>query len=163
MRPTTRSPAVFAGSPFTTTTPPSSGITPVSGRMLAPCVDTTNVPGPLQAATIARLNAEWAGKGVRVIHGDAYYSDDAQIALLLQQGETRAAIGQHASIIDTSELMAVNPGGVDLGRLAGLKLTMQTTGIVGDPARASAERGKQLLELRIRAAVQQIRSETAAQ
>jgi creatinine amidohydrolase len=114
-----------------------------------------------QAETIARLNAEWAGKGVRVIHGDAYYADDAQIALLLKQGESRAAIGQHASIIDTSELMAVNPRGVDLGRLAGLRLSRQSTGIVGDPARASAERGNELLEMRIRAAVQQIRSDMA--
>jgi creatinine amidohydrolase/Fe(II)-dependent formamide hydrolase-like protein len=111
-----------------------------------------------QAETIARLNAEWAGKGVRVIHGDAYYADDAQIAYLLKQGETRAAIGQHASLIDTSELMAVNPRGVDLGRLAGLKLTLQSTGIVGDPARASAERGKELLDMRINAAVAQIRA-----
>jgi creatinine amidohydrolase len=114
-----------------------------------------------QAETISRLNAEWAGKGVRVIHGDAYYADDAQIALLLKQGESRAAIGQHASIIDTSELMAVNPRGVDLGRLAGLRLSRQSTGIVGDPARASAERGNELLEMRIRAAVQQIRSAMA--
>jgi creatinine amidohydrolase len=114
-----------------------------------------------QAETISRLNAEWAGKGVRVIHGDAYYADDAQIALLLKQGESRAAIGQHASIIDTSELMAVNPRGVDLGRLAGLRLSRQSTGIVGDPARASAERGNELREMRIRAAVQQIRSDMA--
>jgi creatinine amidohydrolase len=112
----------------------------------------------LQAETISRLSAEWAGKGVRVIHGDAYYSDAAQIEHLMREGETRAAIGQHASIIDTSELMAVNPRGVDLGRLAGLKLTMQATGIVGDPARASAERGKELLEMRIRAALAQIRA-----
>ena len=111
-----------------------------------------------QAATIARLNAEWAGKGVRVIHGDSYYADAEQIAHLLKQRETRAAIGQHASIIDTSELMAVNPRGVDLGRLGGLKMRMKTTGIVGDPARASAERGKELLEMRIRAAVAQIRA-----
>jgi creatinine amidohydrolase len=116
-----------------------------------------------QAETIARLNAEWSGKGVRVIHGDAYYADAAQIEYLLRQGETRAAIGQHASLIDTSELMAVNPRGVDLGRLAGLKLTLQQTGIVGDPARASAERGKALLEMRIRAAVEQIRAATATQ
>jgi creatinine amidohydrolase len=115
-----------------------------------------------QAAAVARLNAEWAGKGVRVIHGDAYYADTAQIELLQRQGETRAAIGEHASIIDTSELMAVNPRGVDLGRLAGLRLSMQQTGVIGDPARASAERGRELLELRIRAAVQQIRSAMAA-
>lgn len=115
-----------------------------------------------QAETIARLNAEWAGKGLRVIHGDAYYSDAAQIAWLMKQGETRTAIGDHAGIIDTSELMAVHPRGVDLGRLAGLKLSMQATGIVGDPARASAERGKELLEMRIRAAVQHIRAAMAA-
>lgn len=114
-----------------------------------------------QAETIARLNAEWAGKGVRVIHGAAYYSDAAQVAWLMKQGESRAAIGDHASIIDTSELMALNPRGVDLGRLAGLKLSMQATGIVGDPARASAERGKELLEMRIRAAVAQIRTAMA--
>lgn len=114
-----------------------------------------------QAETIARLNAEWAGKGVRLIHGDAYYSDAAQIEHLLRQGETRAAIGQHASIIDTSELMAVYPRGVDLSRIAGLGWTTQTTGIIGDPARASADRGKELLEFRIRAAIRQIRTQMA--
>jgi creatinine amidohydrolase len=114
-----------------------------------------------QAETVARLNAEWAGTGVRLIHGDAYYADAAQIGELLRQGETRAAIGEHASIIDTSELMAVYPRGVDLGRLGGM--TLAQTGIVGDPAHASAERGKELLEIRIRAAVQQIRSQMATQ
>jgi creatinine amidohydrolase len=116
-----------------------------------------------QAETAARLNAEWAGKGVRVMHVDAYYNDAAQIESLLRQGETRAAIGEHASVIDTSELMAVYPRGVDLGRVEGLGLTLQSTGIVGDPSRASAERGKELLELRIRAAVQQIRAQLPTQ
>jgi creatinine amidohydrolase/Fe(II)-dependent formamide hydrolase-like protein len=116
-----------------------------------------------QAETVARLNAEWAGKGIRVIHSDAYYSDAAQIEWLLRQGETRAAIGEHASIIDTSELMVVYPGGVDLEKIKGAGFTLQSTGIVGDPAHASAERGKELLELRIRAAVQQIRSQMVTQ
>ena len=39
-----------------------------------------------QADVAARLNAEWRGKGVRVIHVDAYYSDAAQIEQLLQRG-----------------------------------------------------------------------------
>jgi creatinine amidohydrolase len=116
-----------------------------------------------QAETAARLNAEWAGKGVRVVHVDAYYSDAAQVEWLLKQGETRSAIGEHASIIDTSELMSVYPSGVDLGRLNGTKLTIQSTGIIGDPAHSSAERGKELLGLRIRAAVQQIRAQMATQ
>ena len=114
-----------------------------------------------QAETAARLNKEWSGKGVRVVHVDAYYADAAQIEHLLRQGETRNAIGQHASVIDTSELMAVNPRGVDLSRLAGLGLSLQSNGIIGDPSRASAERGKELLEIRIRAAVAQIRAQMA--
>ena len=115
-----------------------------------------------QAEVAARLNAEWAGRGVQVIHVDAYYSDAAQIALLLGQGESRAAIGEHASIIDTSELMAVHPEGVDLARARGQLLSLQPTGVRGDPATASAERGRQLLAIRIRAAVEQIRSRTAS-
>jgi len=115
-----------------------------------------------QAEVAARLNAEWAHKGVQVIHVDAYYSDAAQVALLLRQGETRSDIGEHASLIDTSELMATHPQGVDLKRLGDLPFTLQPTGIIGDPAKSSAERGKELLEIKIQAAVQQIRSQMPA-
>ena len=113
-----------------------------------------------QADMIAKLNAEWSGEGIRLVHVDAYYADAPQIEKLTQQGETRAAIGEHASIIDTSELMAVHPNGVDLSRL-GTRFSLQPTGIVGDPARASAARGKELLEIRIRAAVAQVRAQMA--
>jgi creatinine amidohydrolase len=116
-----------------------------------------------QADVAARLNAEWAGQGVEVIHVDAYYSDAAQVALLLSQGAPRAAIGDHASIIDTSELMAVHPEGVDLARSRSQPFTLQPTGVRGDPATASAERGRELLAIRIRAAVEQIRARAAAQ
>ena len=115
-----------------------------------------------QAEVAARLTAEWAHKGVQVIHVDAYYSDAAQVALLLRQGETRSDIGEHASLIDTSELMATHPQGVDLKRLGDLPFTLRPTGIIGDPARSSAERGKELLEIKIQAAVQQIRSRIPA-
>lgn len=114
-----------------------------------------------QAKVAASLNAEWAGQGVTVIHVDAYYDDGAQIALLQSQGERRADIGEHASIIDTSELMSVHPQGVDLQRLRHQPFTLQPTGVIGNPASASAERGKQLLEIRIAAAVEQIRSRMA--
>ena len=115
-----------------------------------------------QAEMAARLNAEWARTGVRVVHVDDYYSDAAQVALLLRQGESRADIGEHASLIDTSELMAVRPQGVDLERLRDQPFTLQPTGVIGNPAKSSAERGKDLLDIRIRAAVQQIRSRMAA-
>jgi len=116
---------------------------------------------PPQADLAVRLNKEWAGAGVRVIHVDSYYAVDAQTALLLSQGESRADIGDHASIIDTSELMSVHPDGVDLGRWRAQPFTLQPTGVIGNPAKSSAERGKNLLDFRIRAAVQQIRSQMA--
>jgi creatinine amidohydrolase/Fe(II)-dependent formamide hydrolase-like protein len=76
--------------------------------------------------------------------------------LLEAQGETPATIGQHAGITDTSELMAVHPAGVDLTRLANIPFRAERTGFDGDPRRASAERGKALLDLKIKAAVRQI-------
>jgi creatinine amidohydrolase len=112
-----------------------------------------------QVDVAKKLNAEWAGTGVRVVSVDAYYSDAAQIAWLERQGESRATIGEHASIIDTSELMAVHPEGVDLGKLTAF--TLQSTGVVGDPRTASAERGKELLSIRVAAATRQIRAQQA--
>jgi len=112
-----------------------------------------------QAEIAARLNAEWAGKGVKVISVDAYYSDAEQKAMLEREGESRAAIGDHASIIDTSELMVVHPEGVDLGKLSSFSL--QSNGIVGDPRSATAERGTKLLSIRVAAAILQIRAQQA--
>ena len=114
-----------------------------------------------QAATAARLNAEWRGQGVQVIDVDAYSADADQVALLLGRGENRADIGEHASIIDTSELMAVHPQGVDLARTQERLPTLQPTGVVGNPAHASAERGRELIEIRIRNAVRQIQARMA--
>ena len=47
-----------------------------------------------------------------------YYADPAETEYLKSVGETAAAIGQHAGIADTSELMAAHPEGVDLQRYA---------------------------------------------
>jgi creatinine amidohydrolase len=108
----------------------------------------------------ARLTKEWADEGIKVISVDDYYTaaGDQQNKLLEAQGETSATIGQHAGITDTSELMAVHPAGVDLSRFADLPFTLAPTGVDGDPRRASAERGQALLQLKVQAAVRQIRS-----
>jgi len=113
-----------------------------------------------QAEVAARLSREWAGEGVRVISVDDYYfaAGEAQTKFLEGQGETLSTIGQHAGITDTSELMAVHPAGVDLDRLAQLPFSLEATGFDGDPRRATAERGKALLELKVQAAVRQIRA-----
>jgi creatinine amidohydrolase len=118
-----------------------------------------------QAEVAARLSREWAAEGITVISVDDYYNaaGDAQNRYLEGQGETPATIGQHAGITDTSELMAAHPDGVDLTRLNGLPLRTEPTGIDGNPARASRERGEALLAIKIDAAVRQIRQATPSQ
>jgi len=111
-----------------------------------------------QAEVAARLSKEWAQQGVRVIDVSDYYADAAQTDFLKSQGETPASIGQHAGITDTSELMAAHPQGVDLGRFADAPFTLESNGVSGDPMRATAERGRALIEIKVQAAVRQIKA-----
>jgi creatinine amidohydrolase/Fe(II)-dependent formamide hydrolase-like protein len=109
----------------------------------------------VQAEVAKRLSAEWAEDGVRVAQIGSYYDDKAQIARLIAEGRTREQVGQHASIIDTSELMSVAPKGVDLSRY---RAAIEDTGVSGDPTTASAELGASLLQMRIAAAATEIRA-----
>ena len=109
----------------------------------------------VQAEVAKRLSAEWAKYGVRAAQIGSYYDDKAQIARLIAEGRTREQVGQHASIIDTSELMSVAPKGVDLSRY---RAAIEDTGVSGDPTTASAELGASLLQMRIEAAANEIRA-----
>jgi creatinine amidohydrolase len=111
-----------------------------------------------QAEVAARLTKLWAKDGVLVLHVAAYYDDKEQYKKLVAEGETVAKIGQHAGIIDTSELMAIHPAGVDLSRYVRPALIPITTGVVGDPRTSSVERGRELIDMRVAAAIQQIRA-----
>jgi creatinine amidohydrolase len=111
-----------------------------------------------QAEVAARLSKEWAQQGVRVIDVSDYYADGAQTDFLKSQGETSASIGQHAGITDTSELMAAHPQGVDLGRFADAPFTFESNGVSGDPMRATVERGRALIDIKVQAAVRQIKA-----
>ena len=66
-------------------------------------------------------------------------------------------IGTHAAIRDTSEMMAVFPGGVRMDKRATDK-----DGVTGDATRASAERGEKLIELKVEAAVREIAAARAS-
>lgn len=113
--------------------------------------------GP-QAEVASRLTRDWAADGVRVFDVSDYYgSIAAQNDLLKSQGETSASIGEHAGIVDTSELMAINPKGVDLSRVNEAS-PFAVSGVIGNPKRASAERGQALLAIKIEKAVKQIRA-----
>jgi creatinine amidohydrolase/Fe(II)-dependent formamide hydrolase-like protein len=117
-----------------------------------------------QAAVAARLDAELRPKGVRVIQVGDYYAHNGQEEWLKSQGYSAAEIGVHAALIDTAQLLAIDPAGVRmalLGSSAG-NADGSKNGVIGDPAKATAELGKHLLELKIEAAVRQIRQELAA-
>ncbi|GJD96789.1 creatininase family protein [Methylobacterium iners] len=109
-----------------------------------------------QAEVAKRLSDAWASQGIRVVDVTAYYDDASQRARLEASGETPAAIGRHAGIQDTSELLAIWPQGVDLDRLSTATFHLEATGASGDPLRSSAHRGRILIGLRVDAAVAQI-------
>jgi creatinine amidohydrolase/Fe(II)-dependent formamide hydrolase-like protein len=116
-----------------------------------------------QAQVAQKLSREWAADNVRVISVDDYYgaAGEAQNKLLRAQGESMRSIGRHASIADTSELMAIHPEGVDLTRIARFPFRREPTGIEGNPRRATAERGRALIALKVEAAVRQIKAASA--
>lgn len=111
-----------------------------------------------QREVAARLDRDWSGEGVRVLSVDAYYATREQDAWLAAQGESVAAIGDHAGLGDTSELMAVRPDQVWLSRLADGAWRLERTGASGDPSRASAEYGRALLAIKVDGAIRQIRA-----
>ena len=87
-----------------------------------------------------------------------YYDANRQLEWLLAEGETEASIGGHAGIRDTSELLAAHPAGIRQDRLGkGMADGFEISGVDGDPTRASASRGEVLLQLKVDAAVGQIR------
>jgi creatinine amidohydrolase len=111
-----------------------------------------------QAEVAKRLTREWAKQGVRVLDVSDYYADAAQTEYLKSQGETAEAIGQHGGISDTSELMSVHPDGVDIQRYADTPFTLEPNGVSGDPTKATAERGRALLNIKIFNAIRQIKA-----
>lgn len=111
-----------------------------------------------QARVAKTLEREW-GAGT-ALHVSDYYAKNGQTAWLEGQGETPAAIGSHAGIRDTSEMLAAHPAGVRADRTrAGLDF--ERSGVDGDPTRATAARGEELLRLKVSAAVAQIRAARA--
>jgi creatinine amidohydrolase len=54
--------------------------------------------------------------------------------------------------------MAVHPEGVDIQRYVGTTFALEPNGVSGNPIKSSAERGRALLNIKIFAAVRQIRA-----
>ncbi|HKO67103.1 MAG TPA: creatininase family protein [Burkholderiaceae bacterium] len=102
------------------------------------------------------LNKQWLQTGVRVHFVPDYYKESPFREWLQGQGEKRDDIGGHAGIVDTSQLMVVNQNGIRTDKLAPGG-DRNVTGVSGNPVRASVAYGKKGLEMKIDAAVVQIR------
>ena len=114
----------------------------------------------LQSVATA-LNKEWVKTEARVHFIPDYYKEDPFREWLQGQGEKRDDIGRHAGIVDTSQLMAVNLNGIRSDKLVAGG-DRKVTGASGNPARATVAYGKKGLEMKIDAAVAQIRKSIAA-
>jgi creatinine amidohydrolase len=114
-----------------------------------------------QTEVAAGLTAEWGSAGPKVVAVNSYYAATAETAYLRAEGESDAAIGQHATIADTSELMAVHPGGVDLARLPPHVASWASLGVVGEPRHSTIARGDALMSLKVKAAVTEIKQAIA--
>jgi hypothetical protein len=110
-----------------------------------------------KAAT--QLNAEWQGSGAQALFIGDYYTKagEAMRTFLQGKGYTLADIGSHAGMLDTSELLFVNPRLVRTERLAANGGSADS-GVNGDPTKASEAIGADLLRIKIDHALAQIRS-----
>jgi len=102
------------------------------------------------------LGKEWAGSPARVHDVSDYYANNGIQAWLESEGETPDAIGTHAGIKDTSQLWYVNPQHIRIDKLA-YDGGFENSGVRGDPTRASRERGRKGIELKVEVAVRQAR------
>jgi creatinine amidohydrolase/Fe(II)-dependent formamide hydrolase-like protein len=105
-----------------------------------------------------QLNAEWDGSARAFAIGDYYTKagDDMRV-MLRARGYTDADIGSHAGMLDTSELLYVNPKLVRTNRFAPNGGSADS-GVNGDPTKASAALGAELLKIKIDNALNQIRT-----
>ena len=103
----------------------------------------------------AELDREWRPKGSRVHYvADAYYKAQEQIRAYL--AKRNLPTGEHAGIEDTSELMFLDSQQKWIRRDK-LARGDGKSGVDGDPRQASAELGKAFLDIKVAAAVSQIR------
>lgn len=120
---------------------------------------------PLQAALAQKLNATLGTRGVTIVHLERYYEPAPLAERVKAAGADPADAGDHAGLVDTSELLAVAPALVRRDRLAPERWAPYRTppgpGSSGRPDKASVELGQRLLQQRIDAAVAQLQAGSA--
>ena len=115
--------------------------------------------GQEQLRDVARaLDAEWRAKGVRVRYvSDVYYKEKEQARAYL--AERHIAPDLHAGTDDTSDLEYIDSLWIRRDKLAQSDSREQaTTGVDGDPTKATREMGQIFIGYKVAAAVAQIRA-----
>ena len=103
------------------------------------------------------LTWEWSGREARVhFVGDYYDSRQGFREWLQEQGHTMEDIGSHAGIVDTSQLLYVNARHIRTEELAPFG-GFEGAGVRGDPTRASVAYGRVGIQMKVDAALRQIR------
>jgi creatinine amidohydrolase/Fe(II)-dependent formamide hydrolase-like protein len=115
---------------------------------------------PVQKAVALKLDSEWKAEGVRVIHvGDYYDEHNGQAEWARKSGITEPDIEAHGGLADTAEMLYTHPEGVRDGlRAAHTPADMLTLGAGGSSLAATRDMGAQFIELKVQAAVQQIKA-----
>ena len=111
-----------------------------------------------QEQVASKLSQEWLKDQVSVHSISTYYhAGDQQQTYLLSQGYSPSQIGDHAGMLDTSELMFINPTGVNLYALNSNSLPQYLRGDSGSAHFSSADIGKLLIKIKVQAAIAQIK------
>lgn len=114
----------------------------------------------LEARVAQRLNREWANDASCRVHALPEYYQATQtlyVADLLSKGFTRAEIGTHAGLADTSLSLAVDPALVRTDELNHAAQAGKRGGVSGDPRRASAALGRIGVEHIVRSTIAALR------
>jgi len=105
---------------------------------------------------VARLlTQEWRNEGMVIAHIGAYYGANGQFEYLRKAGYSEADIGYHAGMRDTSELLFADPSAVHRNFVLNPQGT--SSGVSGNPNKASAEIGEKMIELKVKAALKEIK------
>lgn len=102
------------------------------------------------------LNQEWANMPTRVHFAGDYYSNNGFTDYVAEQGIPEDVQGGHAGVIDTSQLLYVNPRYIRVGKLAPGG-GFEGSGVSGDPTKASIQLGYVGMRMKVDTAVRQIR------
>jgi len=110
-----------------------------------------------------KLNTLWQGGGAKAYWVDDYYTKahrEQETFAAKFLGVPESQVGNHANILDTSELLFVAPQHIRRDRLVGNDY--ENNGVSGvNQARSSPEVGRQLLQIKIENALAQVKRMTS--